>query len=297
MAKEVLNKSATCSEYFKKLNLHTEDVREMFVTMLFSVHPNLVTMIEKALSIAIKRSADLRKSEYNDKQLEKSFNQLLIHESVNTDEFTDAMSDITGAIQVSVQRRNSIQRTPTELISPSDSASVVARPRVSRSSVTQADLMEYVNRRKRGPEPEFESVFPSASRPITSLPKRDRTGLGYSTEMRPDMRMEESRATAMDAILGSARVPSYVLRSGDVRNRRPRVEDFLDSESISPSAMEPVPTVDEVSWARVTPDVRRAPSPTEAYLPDSIIESSEISGTTLKRMDSYELLMASLSAN
>jgi len=292
MAKDLLSRSTTCSKYYDKLGLNDKAVNEMFVTMLFALNPNFATMLNKAMQLSLERASRMTSDEYSKKQLITCMSTLTKTGVIDTNELVSSSSDIVERKVSLVKGNSSLQTTPTEMIHPDDSASAIGRIPSYRRNINQQDMMNYLNRKKRGKEPEFKDVFKSAkeNEPIASIVNKAKRGLGYKTP-------EEDKTDVsnfINDILGTHRKDSYVLSTGDKRTRAPRVEDFLDSTSISGSAVYTPKFVDEVSYEKLDRYNTRAPSPTEINLADTEYETSAVSDRTLTKKDSFELLMESL---
>jgi hypothetical protein len=94
----------------------------------------------------------------------------------------------------------------------------------------------------------------------------------------------------MNNILGSMSVKSYNIRSGDVRSRRPNVQDYLDNDAASESAYVAPPELQSaVNW-NYSKDKPSPPSPTEFNLPDSVYELKMPIRSKLIEKDSLEML-------
>lgn len=274
MSKELLKKSHTCAKYYSRLRLDEDEVREMYVTMLFSSNPALAASVLTAVQIAVARSAELAPDVYTDEQLASSIKSLLSDDTITVEEIAH-----TSAAKIEKKRANlmsAVKRRLTDpgFIKPSDSISE-AGSRKGRS-LTESDLMAYIARTKTGPEPEFGSVFTSAKPPVTFKKRPARAGLGANIEFRARKGHTAPVDDIKEAIMGRHRVETIGSSSGTVRSREPRVEDFLDSTSISGTAIAYEEDVASVSYDFITPESIRRPIPTDiSTLPSSVYEEPE----------------------
>jgi hypothetical protein len=290
MANKILSRSATITKYYDKLGLNSKEMRELWVTVLFSLNPNFVKLIETSITIALDQSSKLNRNDSDDTQvitaLVNARNEGL---ALDSEILLGANSlSRSGRDGPSRRRRSSIQTTPTEMISPSDSASVYSTD--TRSRVTEGDLMRFVNRRKSGVEPSFKDVFRSSKPPMTPSYDGQRSAIGSSRVAS----LSNDLLAGMNRILGSRTVASANQDSGSISYRRPRVEDFLDSEELSGSVIEEIPDMSSNIGQPTLPRTLKGLAPTESYLPSSVITSLTKTESTIRPMDSYELLMASL---
>jgi len=276
MSRKILSKSATVTKYYEKMGLANPVTREMFVTILFALAPNFVTILEKSLRIAIDRSSELGSDVYGEQQMGNALVTLKAANTITESEMIKSLSlESSNIDDVRVAKiRNSIQTTPTEMVAPSDSISVIGR----RLRMDQSNVMEYITRRRSGKEPSFNAVFPSAREPLLTTRKNNREGLGFvsNTETEWERKVNE--------VLGRHTVKSIKIETGRSRQRRPRVEDFLDQEEVSTEVLVQPPDVESNVDHYLNYKHTKGVSPTDVDLPRSVI----------KRVDSTEILMASL---
>lgn len=291
-AQKQISRSATCSKFYERLGLANKDIRGLFVTMIFSMNPSFVKMVENSIIMALDRRSNKDTSAITDFQVKESMNLLAESKTINNDDLISAPDRTLRRKSISINRNSYNLRTPTEMIAPNDSVTSVGEIPSYRKKLKEEDVLEYLKRKKHGIEPKFSDVFSSAPEPISVKPRSNRAGIGS------DSNIENARMSVLESkvnnILGSMTVPSYILNSGDMRRRRPRVEDYLESELPSYEAMRVPTEIAPNTWDDITPAMRRGPSPTEDFLPDSVINTSSDANSTLRPVDSYEILMTSL---
>jgi hypothetical protein len=295
MSKQLLNKSMTLTKIYEKMNLHSDEIRDTLVTMLFALSPTFVEMIEKVIKMAINRSADRGVPMKDVDPLYTALARLAIDRTISPVEMRrassfDADKDPTLRLE---SKRTSITKTPVAMIGPADFELMAREARAERHRINEKDLRDYAVRRKSGTEIEFEETFRSADAPVAIANSRrtrrmgDRRGLGYTEQASK----ASEHIAAMNKILGSHTTKSIDITTGEVNYRRPQVTDYLDSESVSGSIFNAPPDVR--SEYESTPDTRQAvrPLPTEYYLPseaDTIVPNS---GSNIRRVDSFEELL------
>lgn len=295
MSRELLYKSATLTKIYEKMNLRNDEVRNIFVTMLFALNPDFVAMIERVIKIAIDRSSARGVLRQDDDPLTTALARLTIDKTISPTELRKASSfdaDLEPTLEVN-SKRASIQKTPISLVSAKDFYEMSTASTKSRHRITESDLMNYSKRRRSGQEQDFEDVFVTAEVPVaidvakTMRKPRDRSGLGYIKKSSPP----SSYISAMNKILGSHNTKTVDLSTGEVSYRKPVVQDFLDTESVSASVFNQVPDVR--SEYDSTPNTSKSmkPLPTEFYLPSEVAYQPEKSTKTITRVDSFELLL------
>jgi hypothetical protein len=295
MSSRLLNKSSTISRYYDKLNLNNNEVRTMFVTMIFALSPDFVAMVEKTLILTIERSSSQATAKRDDDPMTTALAKLTISKEMTPRELRRAGSfDDEKQLSLSPEaKRFSLQATPTEYYAPSLRDAINKSERNRRHRIVEGDLINYNVRRRSGTEMDFSEVFPSAIPPVaievaeSSRRPKDKRGLGFQSRHKE----ENEHIQAMNRILGSHNVKSVDLNTGEIRVRKPNVTDFLDSESVSGSIFDKVPDVESVyNSTPDTKDVKR-PLPTEYYLPSVAAESKVTVKSKLARVDSFEELM------
>jgi hypothetical protein len=267
MAREMLGKSKTCAGYYKQLGLEVALVRRMFVTLLFALNPAVVTILERCMIVAFKRSTELGPDVYSNNQIADCITTLHREGSIANDEISTIVDDSLASRLGTRGRRLSIATTPPGMIGPSDSVSNIIEIPPHRRGISAADMQEYILRRKRGKEPEFSEVFKHSKPPVSVNIKNNRNGLGYVKSEKPVM----VPADEINEILGTQRRLSFDLETGRATYREPRVEDFIDSEEIASTVVRQTPETDPESWDFVKAKPIRRPSPTELFLPDSVV--------------------------
>lgn len=288
MADKLLSKSSTLTRFYEKMGLRDAEVRAMMVTMLFAISPGFVEMIEKCIKLAVERSAEAGRISNSDNQVVSAMSMLTMEGSISPSELGKAMSfDTSRELSLAPEaRRTSIQRTPIEMISPEDSASAYGKKEEEDYTYKDADLMAYIRRRKSGREPEFGEVFRSAKAPIY-VPYRstvDKSGIGQAEANN----QKENVISAMSRILGSQRVKSINHASGEVTYRSPNVMDFIESESLSPTALHEAPDVRSEFNTNYVINSRNAPLPTDITLPRSTYQTRMVEAPVSIRRDSLE---------
>jgi len=288
MATETLKKSNTCKGYYTKMGLEDNLIREMFVTMLFALNPNFVTMVERSLIISLTRATKIGTDEYSGRQMVSVVKTLHDEGTIVDDDLITMLTPKTPTLVPKMAARyHPVFDTP---IHPNDSVSLINAPVAARRRISEKDINTYIKRRKEGQELEFESVFPSASAPIRLKANRGKAGLGYVARQNQVSEFDK----LANNVLGSLDVRSVNLNTGAESRRKPRVEDFLESEETSESVMYQPPDSENNNWQNLDKSKMRPPSPTELYLPDSVANQTTATTQVPKRMDSYEALMASL---
>jgi len=286
MSDKLLSSSATLTGFYEKMGLKDKVIRGMFVTMLFSMNPMFVKLIERTIKLNINRSAALSDAPYSDQQIANALVRLTGEGTINNNELVaasnhDAESEFTSTSPLSPL---SFTKTPREMIAPDDSASVIKTIRPVRRSITQDDMMTYLGRRKSGIEPRYESVFTGSRPPISIQNKQNRYGLGYEEKTDKDSFFRR----AANRILGSQSVLSYDMSSDNYRSRKPKVEDYLESEEVSGSVFNEAPEVNTDLYYNPSNVEASGYAPTEMTLRNSrpIIEFGNVS--KIKEKDSLE---------
>jgi len=274
----------------------------MMVTMLFTLNPGFVDMIEKAINVVIARSSAKGRAQNSDNQVAAALTKLTISGEVTPRELRRTASfDANKELSLSPEaRRFSYGLTPTEVIGPSDSVSAAALERRREPSIREKDIQAFINRKRIGMEPEFRDVFKSAREPvavdITDRKPWDKTGLGHSREIKREFNVAAVSNLQSDIarVLGGLTTKSVDYDTGEVVNRAPRVEDFLDSEEPSQSVFKLADDLaDEIETTLDLSKVERA-VPTEYSLPTTLArpESYVSTAQVVKEKDSFELLLA-----
>jgi len=286
MASELLRTSSTLTKYYDKMGLNDSVIRELMVTMLFALSPEFVKMIETSITLAVDRSASKGTTTHSESRIANALVNLTEQGTLSGAELIKAsvIDDNYEMGPRTLARESSIQKTPTELIAPSDSASVANDVRKPRAVVNEKDIIELIGRRRSGVEPRFDLTFPRSKKAIEIQANKGKRGLGYS----PVKTTSNIFAAEMDNILGSGRFKSYNIKTGDVQERRPTVEDYLESEGLSSSVLFSPPDSSNVNYSYVNPNSVRRPEPTESYLPRSVYNSPEEARPTLREVDSLE---------
>jgi hypothetical protein len=286
MAQKLLSKSRTLTNFYDQMGLNNVKVRAMMVTMLFALNPGFVEMLERCLIIAIERSASQGRKSSADSQVSSAMSTLTLEGAMSPFELNKSLKyDDDSEISLAPEaRRNSIQRTPTEMIRPDDSVSVVKGNR----AIEQRDLLTFAKRRMTGEEQNFKEVFRSAEQPIADkIPvKNNRHGVGYVE----NDRLKAGAIDSMNRILGSLRTKHIDQRTGAVEYRQPDVMDFLESENVSISAMRHAPDVRSDYTSGFYKEGAERPYPTEFTLPTSVTYQSGHTAQIVNKKTSAEVL-------
>jgi hypothetical protein len=311
-AVKLLSKSATVTSYYRDMDLDNVKVREMFVTVLFALAPEFVALIEKSITVCISRSESEGKVIHTDARVNNALITLEQTKAIDESEMGSVISnnyktwpssanearkhllerrgtridfDLVEPIR-KFERESSIQKTPTNMIAPSDSVSNIGSPPKTRYKLSEKDLMEHVKLRQSGVEMEFGKIFKDVQQPITVNRRGNRQGLGF-TEDSNEIRDPWAQ---VNNILGKHRVKEYSASSGKVVDRAPRVEDFLDSEELSYSVLGIPPEQSSEITINYNPDYRVRYTPTETYLPSTIAAQSVEPESVIAPKDSADIL-------
>jgi hypothetical protein len=290
MSDRLLTKSRTVTSYYDKMNLNLKEIREMFVTLLFALSPEFVKMVEASVKIAIERSATMGKDPISNEQVGNAIMSINESKLISNEEAADSLafnSKVANTSAVSI-RNKAFWGSSILSVTASDSASVVDTTRRRRHRITDKDLLAYASRTKSGKEPNFSEVFPSAEAPVRVKANVHKSGLGYTRESNTSSLL----INEMNSLLGCKSVKSYDLNTGTARRRQPKVDDFLDSESISSSAIRSIPDRDSNLTVITKSGAITKSYPTESYLPDTVIieETRSDSDHTLRPVSSLEFL-------
>jgi len=286
MSKKLLSESATVTKYYDKMSLTDATIREVFVTMMLAVSPELIKAIESALKIALERASDKTEAPLDEQRFARTLSILSGSGDFSRSEVLSVIESKTGSEYTSGNNRNSIQTTPTEMITPDDSASNIGGRSPTTIRASDRDLISYAKRRSSGNERDFNRIFTNAQEPIQVLGNKGRSGLGFKQKFN-----SISELTAqMNKVLGSATQVSYNHRTGEKNIRQPRVEDFLESESIAPSVLKQVPDSASNVFSGMRMNNVAKPVPTESYLPNSVIKEPYNARFSNSSVDSLEEL-------
>jgi hypothetical protein len=286
MSDEVLSRSKTCKKYYESLGLKDALVRKTFVTMLFCLNPLFAAMIRTALRTVIDRTEDLRETDYPSEKLLQVASLLHNEGLVTADEVESAVGDLSELRSVRALAISKGPISPVSAISPSDSVSLLATPTVRRRTISDKDLMTHLLRRRQGTEPDFTTVFPSATPPVSNRRRVPRSGLGYV----PATPRGNSITSAMNAILGQHTVPTANIATGSVYRRRPTVEDYNGLEDANVSVYETHESDNPIDWSSMPLSQYNRPLPTETWLPNSVIVDEPRPHHPLVTKTSLELL-------
>lgn len=303
MAAKLLSKSATLTKYYEKMGLHDKEVRAMLVIMLFTLNPGFVQMIEKTVELVIKRSSEHGRKANFENQVPSAMVKLLSTGEISGGELkrTRSFDSDKELSLASESRRFSLSRAAAKQITPDDSVSKIGDASKHNEKILEPDLLEYINRSKKGNEPPFKEIFKTATSPIaSSIAERrawDKSGLGYKSSVgTAKVGGIDSKDRMVDEInkaFGGLTVVSIDPRTGVKTLRQPRVEDFLDSEEPSESVYNiPADLATNINTTIDTSSIRR-PLPTELSLPNSTFEAEPVrSGDRVVRpKDSFEEML------
>jgi len=301
MATKLLSKSSTLSKYYEKMGLNNSEVRELYVTMLFALSPDFVKMLETSIKIAIDRRAAENAKVEEVNPYNTAMASMVTKGSITRGELVKEFSySPTDEENFSSKRRLSLKSasSSSELV-PDDSASAIGMSDVlkpamrRRPTIRECDLQQYISRRRSGLEQEFGAVFPRSKSPVQAVKHVKGAGLGYDTKS------ANEASDKINALLGGLSIASYDHKTGTKTTRRPRVEDFLDSESVASTVMRSPPLQkDSIDSNYVIPKIGR-PLPTESFLyDDSLVSDATLRPVTNSKAsasaDSLEELLLDL---
>lgn len=274
-----------------------KDTREMFVTMLFALSPNFVALIEKTIKIAVDRSSAKGSPTKDHDPLEAALARLTMTKDIKNTELRRS-SSFDSDKEISLEgesRRTSIARTPKHMIAEGSFTAAAEEASKTLTSIRSRDLYEFNRRRRSGDRIEFRDTFRSAAEPVSVTMERDanvrhsydRRGIGYA-----DSREGQSALiSSMNQVLGSLNTKSVDYSTGEVHYRKPQVQDFLDSESVSASVYRTAPDVASEYETTINTGAAKKPLPTEYYLPSTVGSDVTVVAKKLNRVDSFEELL------
>jgi len=292
MRDRLLSKSKTCARMYSEMGLEKPKLCEMFVIMHFAMNPTFCTLLSHAISVSLTRAQTFISEEVDKKKMANTANSMVRDGSWSNEEALSIFIPKSLEAAPSLAGDLSFSKTPTSLIHPNDSISSVGDIPDYRKRINTKDLMSYVVRKKKGNEPAFSEVFRSESipRPPLSNQNVNRRGVGYIPNEAE--RAGDTIQSKINNILGAQTTVSYNLNTGRGRTRRPRVEDYIDSESVATTTLRSPPSAVNNPWDNHSFKVPNPPSPTEINLPDSVVYEPEI--PIMREVDSYEELKARL---
>jgi hypothetical protein len=230
-ATDILNRSKTVSAFYKQMRLDDLMLRTSFTIMLFALAPEFVKMIETSVKISIERVQAVTEAPYAETKVFKAASMLVDSGSVSPTEYNTIINNMTKLEISSSTARNSVQLTPTEMISADDSISQVGSRDKGRfeSKVTTSGLMEFIREKRKTPDADFYSKFANAKRPIAVAMRPARVGLGYKA---PETEVSSAQTgtdltNALDSLLGdkiSQVKPRHKILAGETSSfRRPNM--------------------------------------------------------------------------
>jgi hypothetical protein len=241
MAQKLIRKSSTLERFYFKLGLNDSTIREMFVTMIFALSPEFVKMVDKAISLVIDRSTAKVEAPYADQQMVNALVSLENSGMITGGEMVKvAYMDEREVMDTKTRRpRVLTAAAPRVTILPDDSISQIGdySNTISRAPNNEREIHEYLRRKKMGAAKLFSQEFKESRPPVSIHIRQPRQGLGYKEKAENSDYLK----SAMNNLLGSRTLASYNLATGDEMYRRPKVEDYVESESISNTALR-VPT-------------------------------------------------------
>jgi hypothetical protein len=201
MEENILNRSATCSKYYSQLGLENSNTRTVFVTLLFSMNPFFSDIVEKSIIMALNRASNMKEDVYSKRKMAEAMSSMFISGTITSNDIKSISSSLESSPKSASS--GSIQKTPVDMIMPSDSVTHIGRSTQKQRAINQEDLMDYSMRKRSGKEPEFHEVFRSAAKPIKVDVRKpyDKSGLGASKRSE----QAEMFNQAEDAILGSTK--------------------------------------------------------------------------------------------
>lgn len=295
MSKRLLDKSSTLTKIYERMGLNSDEIRNILVTMLFALSPGFVQMIEKVIKLTVDRSSKRGTEKKDDDPMVTALARLTIDNTISPSELRKASSfDVEKEPSFALEAgRTSIQNTPVSLISADDFYKEAEKAKKDRHRISEKDLMSYSVRRHSGDESEFSEVFRSAQEPVAvrsvanSRKTYDRRGLGYTSANR----VHPDYISAMNKIIGSHNTKSIDINTGEVSYRKPNVQDFHDSESVSASVYDRPPDVGSEYAPFPAKLVVKKPLPSDLFLPDDIASKVDDDSKTVKKVDSFEMLL------
>jgi hypothetical protein len=182
-SKRMLDKSSTVAEFYERLNLTDNRVRDSVVIMLFALAPEFVKMIESSLKTVIERVQVMTTAPHADRKLLDATGELAKDGSVSPEEHSRMLEDL-AAVDINKERvvaESSIQTTPVDGITADDSISRVGKEAVylDTSPVDTRGILRYIKRNKTIATKDFYDEFPSARRPVAAAANSGRKGLGF----------------------------------------------------------------------------------------------------------------------
>jgi hypothetical protein len=180
-SRDILNRSKTVSIFYKQMRLDDPSLRTSFTIMLFALAPEFVKMIETSVKLSIERVQAITEAPYAETKFFKAASALVESGSVSPTEYGTLIKDVTKLEIRSSADRNSIQLTPTDMVSADDSVSQVGSRERGRleSNVTTSGLMDFIKEKRANPDAEFYDKFKEARRPIQAPFRARREGLGF----------------------------------------------------------------------------------------------------------------------
>lgn len=300
MSKAILEKSKTCSTFFSKLGLENKEVREMFVTILFAVNPEFIKLIEAAVRISLDRAAELTNVDNTINRVSNALVTLNNDNTIEADEVRTSMAIGTKTITdlTPKYRLRSSSNSDTETITKDDSVSNINYNMLKRTNrpirADSSDLINFAKRKNSGTEPDFYDVFKTAKKPVSASGKYDRTGVGHKAESITTA--IRTRPTESESVRNINNLLPKINTKANIaiHKKVPDLGDMMEYNDLATSAVAPSSLDDYVDYSDLNKLNTKAPSPTELFLPDSVIVDEPKPIGNLRRVDSAELLFASL---
>jgi hypothetical protein len=294
VAAKLLKSSPTCSKYYEEMGLGSQKTREMFVTMILAINPEMVRLIEMAIGVALDRAAEKTDTSYTDQRVANAIVALKDVRKITNEEMVK-MTTLGPTAMNKVDSDNFIYRLKSDnKIFPSESVSVIGPPASSafKSKFTEKDLMNYVLDKKKGKAPKFAEAFTDVPEPIEPKLKNNKSGLGYEKDEKDKLVL--IRNEMMDDILGSLKLRTKELYDESTIVRRPRVEDALFYEDTTSSVFKTPPDSEDIKYEFEDRVKMSAPTLSVHNLPDSVIEEIVVPTSNLRVKSSYEQLMEAI---
>jgi len=238
-AKSLLSKSRTVSEFYERMRLDDESMRQSFVIMLFAIAPEFVKMVETSIKMSLERVQDITSAPHANSKIVEAMGELYKSGSVSPTEHQKMLDEAMSMDKTpeSADLRFSFTETPPDMIGFEDSASQTGNksPSLTASAMNTAGLMRYIKRTPAYKKSNFIYDVPTNNQPVVNSMtfNKNRQGLGYNTALSSfDDNMSESQfTTAMNNLLPRPPVKKrYSLTSADkIKFKNPEVESVVDS--------------------------------------------------------------------
>lgn len=187
-ATNLLNKSGTNTRVFHEMGLNKKEVSRMYVTLLFTLNPELGKMIEGALKTALSRMSNVTTAPGGEARMESAIGMMVERNSISKQEADTHFGIRANAEMVEKPNKRMLfmraSVNDSDTVVPDDSASVVGTQIRRTINTSEKDLIERMKRvkAKTGLRRSFEEEFPNAAKPVSVLFRApdDKSGLGFN---------------------------------------------------------------------------------------------------------------------